>query len=96
MMMLMLMIMLMRMVMLLLLMMMMIMMMLLMTMMLMVVMMLMLRRGHFASKFIGHGHLRGHRFLRACTVEMHMDISQEPFYTEIYRKNAGRAGYHLD
>ena len=56
----------------------------------------MLRRGHFASKFIGHGHLRGHRFLRACTVEMHMDISQEPFYTEIYRKNAGRAGYHLD
>ena len=28
------------------------------------------------------------RFARACLVEMHMDTSQEPFYAEIYRKNA--------
>ena len=33
-------------------------------------------------------------FLRACAVEMHMDISQEPFCREIYRKNAERAGYN--
>ena len=26
----------------------------------------------------------GHRFVRACAVEMDMDISQEPFYVEIY------------
>ena len=32
---------------------------------------------------------RGHRFVRACAVEMHMDISQEPFCAIIYRKNAG-------
>ena len=32
----------------------------------------------------------------ACAVEMHMDISQEPFHGEIYRENAGRARYHLD
>ena len=31
-----------------------------------------------------------------CAVEMHMDISQEPFHGEIYRENAGRARYHLD
>ena len=31
---------------------------------------------------------RGHRFVRACTVESHMDISQEPFCVKIYRKNA--------
>ena len=33
--------------------------------------------------------IRGHRFMRACAVKMHMDISQEPFCVEIYRKNAG-------
>ena len=27
-------------------------------------------------------------FVRACAVEMHFNISQEPFYTEIYRKHA--------
>ena len=27
--------------------------------------------------------------VRACAVETHMDISQEPFCVEIYRKNAG-------
>ena len=27
---------------------------------------------------------------RACAVEMHRDISPEPFCIEIYRKNAGR------
>ena len=42
------------------------------------------------------GHLRGQRFVRACAVEMHMDISQEQFYMEIYRENATRDGYHLD
>ena len=35
-------------------------------------------------------------FVRACAVETHMDISQEPFCVEIYRKNAARAGDHLD
>ena len=29
-------------------------------------------------------------FVRACTVEMHMDIWEEPFCMEIYRKSAGR------
>ena len=24
------------------------------------------------------------RFVRACAVEMHMDMSREPFYAEIY------------
>ena len=28
------------------------------------------------------------RFVRACAVEMHLDMAQEPFYTEIFRKNA--------
>jgi len=27
-------------------------------------------------------------FVRACTVEMHINMSQEPLYTEIYRKSA--------
>ena len=38
---------------------------------------------------IDRGHLRGQHFVRACAVEMHMDISQdsqEPFCVEIYRK----------
>ena len=39
---------------------------------------------------------RGARFLRACAVEAHMDISQEPFCVEIYRKNAAPASAHLD
>ena len=30
------------------------------------------------------------RFVRGCAVEMHMDISQEPFCLEIYREKAGR------
>ena len=36
------------------------------------------------------------RFVRACAVKTHMDISQEPFCVEIYRENARRPGYHLD
>ena len=32
------------------------------------------------------GHLRDTHFVRACAVEMHMDISQEPFCAEIFRK----------
>ena len=39
---------------------------------------------------------RGHRFVRACAVEVHMDIAQEPFCVEIYKENAKRPGYHLD
>ena len=41
---------------------------------------------------------RGKHFVRACTVETHMDmdISEEPFCVEIYRENAGRPGDHLD
>jgi len=39
---------------------------------------------------------RGHRFVRACTVNMHMGMSPEQFCMEIYRENAGRFGYHLD
>ena len=33
---------------------------------------------------------RGHRFMRTCRVEMHMDISQaqEPFCVEMYKPNA--------
>ena len=34
--------------------------------------------------------------VRVCAVETHMDISKEPFCVEIYRKNAGRPGDHLD
>ena len=39
---------------------------------------------------------RGKHFMRACAVEMHMDMSQEAFCAEIYRENAGRFRYHLD
>ena len=35
-------------------------------------------------------------FVRACAVEMHMDMSQEAFCAEIHRENAERPGYHLD
>ena len=41
----------------------------------------------------------GHCFVRACAIEMHMDISQGPFCTEIYMENAGHPGFpgnHLD
>ena len=31
----------------------------------------------------------GPHFVRACAVETHMDISQEPFCVEIYSENAG-------
>ena len=30
----------------------------------------------------------GPHFVRSCAVEMHFHMSQEPLYTEIYRKNA--------
>ena len=32
---------------------------------------------------------RGADFVRACAVEMHMDMAQEPLHAKIYRKNAG-------
>ena len=35
-------------------------------------------------------------FARACAVEMHMDIWDEPLRVVICRKNAGRSAYHLD
>ena len=38
----------------------------------------------------------GHRFVRACAAEMHMDMSQEPLCMEIYRELAGHGWYHLD
>ena len=44
---------------------------------------------HFVWKFKGkmaEDHLRGHRFVRACAVEMHMDISQKPFCVKFTRK----------
>jgi hypothetical protein len=31
---------------------------------------------------------RAARLVRACTVDMHLEISQEPLYTEIYKENA--------
>ena len=33
---------------------------------------------------------RGHHFVPACAVDMHMDMSQEAFFAEIYRENAKR------
>ena len=41
-----------------------------------------------------HRQDRDTRFVRACALEMHMGISQEPFCAEIYRENAGRYRYH--
>ena len=35
-----------------------------------------------------HTHTTHTHFVQACAVEMHVNISQEPLYTEIYRKNA--------
>ena len=35
-------------------------------------------------------------FARACAVEMRFNISQEPLYTEIYRKNARAQSDHPD
>ena len=34
--------------------------------------------------------------MRACAIEMRMDMSQEPFYTEIDKENAGAQIEHLD
>jgi len=54
---------------------------------------------HFTRATL-HGNLQGKcsgpgsaqnadtHFVRACAVKMHFNISQEPLYTEIYRKNA--------
>ena len=38
----------------------------------------------------------GADFARACAVEMHMDIAQEPVYARIYRKEAGSQMEHPD
>ena len=37
----------------------------------------------------GRGHLRGHRFARACAVEMHMDKVQRPFDGNLQEKRPG-------
>ena len=37
-----------------------------------------------------------HCFVRACAVEMHLDISQKPFCVEFYRELARHGWYHLD
>jgi len=49
-------------------------------------------KSHFVFKFTGKMPYAkpATRFVRACAVEMHMGISQEPFCAEIYRENAGR------
>ena len=46
------------------------------------------QKRHFAQKFAGPIS-RGQRFVRACAVEMHMDMSEEAFCVEIYRENSG-------
>ena len=38
----------------------------------------------------------GPHFVRACAVEMHFNISQEPLYTEIYKKNTATQSEHPD
>ena len=35
-------------------------------------------------------------FVRACAVEMHINMSQEPLHTELYRKNGGAQMEHPD
>jgi len=52
----------------------------------------------FAQKFTGKMPYavrvrRDIGFVRACAVEMHMDMSQEAFCAEMYRENAGRFRY---
>ena len=57
------------------------------------------RKSHFAWKLTGKKagpQFRGARLVRACAGETHMDIPEEPFCAEIYRKNAGPPGEHLD
>ena len=39
---------------------------------------------------------RDPHFVRACEVEMHFNIAQEPLYMEIYRKNARDQSEHPD
>ena len=41
--------------------------------------------GHVTRGILNVAHVaHGHRFFRACAIEMHMDISQEPVCKEIY------------
>ena len=51
------------------------------------------QKRHFAPKFTGKMPDTNHwgkHFVRACAVEMHMDVSQEALCAEIYRKSAVR------
>ena len=53
----------------------------------------------FIRKFTGTNaalQKRDPHFVRACAVEMHINMSQEPLYTEIYRKNGGAQMEHPD
>ena len=54
-------------------------------------------KSHFKRKFTAkmlHRQDRDTRFVRACALEMHTDMSQEPFYVGNYTENAGRYRYH--
>ena len=44
-----------------------------------------LHKSHFMRKLVSDQE-RGPHFVRACAVEMHFNIAQEPLHTEIYRK----------
>ena len=47
-------------------------------------------KSHFIQKFTGKmqwPRMSPERLVRACAVETHVKISQEPLYTELYRKN---------
>ena len=49
-----------------------------------------------SSKISTRSSHEDNRFVRSCAVEMHVDISQEPFYVRIYWKNAGSQMDHPD
>ena len=56
-------------------------------------------KSHLIRKFTGkvpEPQNLGAHFVRACAVETHVKISQEPLYAEIYRKNAGAQSEHPD
>ena len=53
---------------------------------------------HFARKFTGKVPRQDHgpHCVRACAIEMHLNISQEPLFTETYRKTARAQSEHPD
>ena len=49
-----------------------------------------LQKSHFMREFSGNHAAPqdcNNRFVRACAVEMHLDISEEPFYARSYKEN---------